>query len=82
MPVDLGRRSYFEPVRMATALWGLPRALVDALNAPPLEQLRPPAGAPNVLLIMLDNMGFGVSSAFGGPCRMPVTERLAADGLR
>ena len=37
---------------------------------------------PNVLLILLDDMGFGASSAFGGPCRMPVAERLAADGLR
>lgn len=36
---------------------------------PPIEQLRPPAGAPNVLLILLDDVGFGASSAFGGPCR-------------
>lgn len=31
---------------------------------PPIEQLRPPAGAPNVLLILLDDVGFGASSAF------------------
>ncbi|WP_211249153.1 arylsulfatase [Nocardioides aequoreus] len=41
-----------------------------------------PAGAPNVLVVLLDDMGFGASSAFGGPCRMPVAEQLAADGLR
>lgn len=41
-----------------------------------------PSGAPNVLVVMLDDMGFGASSAFGGPCRMPTAERLAADGLR
>jgi arylsulfatase len=49
---------------------------------PPIEPLRPPAGAPNVLLILLDDVGFGASSAFGGPCRMPTAERLAGDGLR
>jgi len=41
-----------------------------------------PHGAPNVLVILLDDMGFGASSAFGGPCRMPTAERLAEDGLR
>ncbi len=41
-----------------------------------------PPGAPNVLLILLDDVGFGASSAFGGPCRTPVLERLAARGLR
>src|SRR5438477_12882792 len=49
---------------------------------PPIEQLRPPPGAPNVLLIMLDDAGFGSSSAFGGPCNTPTFERLAGNGLR
>jgi arylsulfatase A-like enzyme len=44
--------------------------------------LRPPAGAPNVLVILLDDVGFGASSAFGGPCQTPTAERLAADGLK
>jgi hypothetical protein len=35
---------------------------------PPIEQLQPPAGAPNVLVILLDDVGFAASSAFGGPC--------------
>ena len=35
---------------------------------PPIVPLRPPAGAPNVLVILLDDVGFGASSAFGGPC--------------
>jgi hypothetical protein len=34
---------------------------------PPIRPLRPPAGAPNVLLVLLDDVGFGASSAFGGP---------------
>ena len=49
---------------------------------PPIEQLRPPKGAPNVLLILIDDAGFGSSSAFGGPCQTPNAERLAAGGLK
>ena len=49
---------------------------------PPIEPLRPPGGAPNVLVILLDDVGFGASSAFGGPCRTPTAERLAGGGLR
>jgi arylsulfatase A-like enzyme len=49
---------------------------------PPIEPLRPPEGAPNVLLILIDDVGFGASSAFGGPIRTPNAERLAAKGLK
>jgi arylsulfatase len=49
---------------------------------PPIEPLRPPDGAPNVLIVLLDDVGFGASSVFGGPCSTPTFERLAADGLR
>ena len=49
---------------------------------PTIEQLRPPKGAPNILVIMLDDAGFGSSSAFGGPCQTPSAERLAAGGLK
>jgi len=49
---------------------------------PPITQLRPPAGAPNVLVILIDDVGFGASSAFGGPCQMPTAERLAVRGLK
>ncbi len=40
-----------------------------------------PAGAPNVLLIMTDDVGFGASSVFGGPIQTPNFERLADSGL-
>lgn len=53
-----------------------PRATFD-----PITPLRPPAGAPNVLVILLDDVGFGAASAFGGPCRTPTAERLAERGL-
>jgi len=49
---------------------------------PPITPLRPPPGAPNVLIILLDDAGFGASSAFGGPCLTPNFERLAANGLK
>jgi arylsulfatase len=48
----------------------------------PIEPLRPPAAAPNVLIVLLDDVGFGASSAFGGPCSTPTAERLAAGGLK
>ncbi|KQQ95307.1 arylsulfatase [Leifsonia sp. Leaf325] len=49
---------------------------------PPIEPLLPPDGAPNVLVILLDDVGFGASSAFGGPCATPNAEKLAAGGLK
>ena len=49
---------------------------------PPITPLRPPVGAPNVLVILLDDAGFGSSSVFGGPCHTPTFERLAGQGLR
>jgi arylsulfatase len=49
---------------------------------PPIEPLLPPPGAPNVLIVLLDDVGFGASSTFGGPCRTPTADRLAAGGLR
>jgi arylsulfatase A-like enzyme len=49
---------------------------------PPIEPLLPPAGAPNVLVVLLDDVGFGASSTFGGPCRTPTADRLATGGLR
>jgi arylsulfatase len=48
---------------------------------PPIEPLLPPEGAPNVLIVLLDDVGFGAASAFGGPAASPVAERLAANGL-
>jgi arylsulfatase A-like enzyme len=48
----------------------------------PITDLRPPKGAPNVLVILIDDVGFGASSAFGGPCDTPNFEKLASGGLR
>ncbi len=53
-----------------------------ATSYPPITELRPPQGAPNVLIVLIDDVGFGASSAFGGPCHTPVAERLAGNGLK
>jgi hypothetical protein len=42
----------------------------------------PPKGAPNILLIMTDDTGFGVTSTFGGVVPTPTLDRVAAMGLR
>jgi len=56
----------------------------NARNAtpPPRFEVKAPAKAPNVLIVLIDDMGFGQSSAFGGPIHMPTVERLANVGLR
>ncbi|MCM3871863.1 MAG: arylsulfatase [Pyrinomonadaceae bacterium] len=56
----------------------------DARNAtpPPQFKVAAPAGAPNVLIVLIDDMGFGMSEAFGGPIHMPTVTRLGNNGLR
>ena len=48
----------------------------------PVEALLPPAGAPNVVVVVIDDMGFGASSPYGGPCEMPTAQKLSDEGLR
>jgi arylsulfatase A-like enzyme len=52
------------------------------VTPPPRFEVKAPEGAPNVLIVLIDDMGFGMSSAFGGPIHMPTVERLANEGLR
>ncbi len=51
-------------------------------KAPPRFQVKAPAKAPNVVIVLIDDMGFGHASTFGGPCQTPTLERLAASGLK
>ena len=53
-----------------------PRAVYE-----PIRPVGAPQGAPNVLVILLDDVGFGAASVFGGPCQTPAAERLAGNGL-
>jgi arylsulfatase len=46
------------------------------------QPVKAPTGAPNILLILLDDVGYGATSAFGGPCNTPTLDRLATNGLR
>jgi len=55
---------------------------VRKATAPPRFEVKAPANAPNVLIVLIDDMGFGMSGAFGGPIHMPTVERLADNGLR
>jgi arylsulfatase A-like enzyme len=57
---------------------------LDARNVtpPPTWEVKAPSGAPNVVVILIDDMGFGVSEAFGGPVTTPTMDKLAANGLK
>ncbi len=54
----------------------------EAPKPPPRFAPTAPKGAPNVLIVLIDDFGFGASSAFGGPIPMPTAERLAQKGIR
>ena len=57
---------------------------LDARNVapPPRFEVEAPESAPNVLIVLIDDMGFGMPSAFGGPIHMPTVDKLASEGLR
>jgi arylsulfatase A-like enzyme len=57
---------------------------LDARNAtpPPRFEVKAPKGAPNVVIVLIDDIGFGGPSTFGGPIRTPTFEGLAANGVR
>ncbi len=54
---------------------------VRKATPPPRFEVKAPDGAPNVLVILLDNLGYGATKPFGGVIEMPTLERLAKDGL-
>ncbi|WP_370690755.1 arylsulfatase, partial [Methylicorpusculum sp.] len=51
-------------------------------KAPPRFEVKAPAGAPNVLLVLLDDLGFAGTSTFGGPVPTPTFEQIANEGVR
>lgn len=57
---------------------------LDARNAkaPERWEVKAPEGAPNVIIVLIDDMGFGASNAFGGPINMPNLDKVAARGLK
>ena len=76
-PIDRTVLPVAEPVRPTYSE-------LDARNvkAPPRFQVKAPDGAPNVVVILIDDMGFGSPSTFGGPISMPTLDQLASNGLR
>jgi arylsulfatase A-like enzyme len=46
------------------------------------KAVKAPAGAPNVVVVLLDDVGYGAASVFGGPIETPELDRLASGGLR
>jgi hypothetical protein len=57
---------------------------LDARNvkAPPRFEVKAPQGAPNVVIVLIDDIGFGGTSTFGGPIQTPTMDALAKSGLR
>jgi len=57
---------------------------LDARTAKPpaLFDVKAPAGAPNVVIVLIDDLGFGAPSTFGGPIATPTLDKLAQNGLR
>jgi arylsulfatase A-like enzyme len=80
--IDRARRSQL-PIPDQTPMVGFKYDATDpGKGFPAIEPLRPPAGAPNVIIALIDDVGFGAASAFGGPCETPTAERLADSGLK
>ncbi len=52
------------------------------VTPPPRFEVKAPQAAPNVVIVLIDDIGFGHSGAFGGPINMPTLDKLAANGLR
>jgi arylsulfatase A-like enzyme len=79
---DSSNRSSLPPYVLPThggSAMDVGRQPVSMMRKPGLEA---PAEAPNVMVVLLDDMGFGGPTPFGGPCQMPTAERLSSDGLR
>ena len=58
------------------------KVLPSEVPMPPQWEVTAPAGAPNVVIILLDDVGYAAPSAFGGVVNMPTAEKLAQNGLR
>ena len=83
LPVDdvTGRHVLPEPPRVQNVVTAI--GIDDQTAAfEPVRPIQPPRGAPHVVIVLMDDLGFGTADAFGGPVRMPAAQRLAGSGLR
>lgn len=75
-------------VRIAASAVGLALSVLAAPWAAanhspaPVELLQAPEGAPNIVVVLLDDVGFGAADTFGGPVETPTLDELAGEGLR
>jgi arylsulfatase len=90
LTMSLSAHAQSPTVNTATAVLPKPEAPFAGKIGPTYKESTPdfpvpvtaPAGAPNVLLIMTDDTGFGHAATFGGAAATPTLDRLAANGLR
>jgi hypothetical protein len=97
IPIGLGVLAFVSPTQIIAQEVPIDRTVLpirqpvyppvielDARNVKPSPsfQIKAPGGAPNVVIVLIDDMGFGQSSAFGGPIHMPTVDALASQGLR
>lgn len=54
----------------------------DVKKIPPRQEVKAPKGAPNVMIVLIDDLGFGATEVFGGPMKTPTMDSLAKGGLR
>lgn len=89
LPTEAMAQAYIDLERIDRSVLPLqpppqePITTLDARDAtpPPLFKVTAPQDAPNVLVILIDDLGFGGTSHFGGPITTPTFDRLAQDGL-
>src|SRR5690348_4618168 len=61
---------------------GVTKQTLEGSKAAFTQPVKAPSGAPNILLVLIDDAGFGNPSTFGGPVATPTLDKLAAEGLR
>ena len=79
----LAKWSLFGVAAICGALLASTGCAQNATNAPAWPPVvKGPPGAPNVVLVLLDDVGYGYSSVFGGPVPTPNIDKVASQGLR
>ena len=68
--------------RPAQPFEGIAKRTLEGSEAAFTQPVKAPSAAPNILLVLIDDAGFGNPSTFGGPVATPTLDKLAAEGLR
>src|SRR5438270_9173981 len=68
--------------RPAQPFEGVAKRTLEGSRAAFTQPVKAPPDAPNILLVLIDDAGFGNPSTFGGPVATPTLDKLAAEGLR